>query len=142
MNKNYKIKTVKEYLKEGPPQFDIILRREVGRVVHVHVANSEPKEDEQIKDINIVLNPPESGLGIIRIVKRISDDVVFHQSDMVECNAVGGSCVVIEFNENRIHCVVAGLFDQETTIVEINDLTQHELVDEEREDGKDIWADN
>lgn len=113
-----KIKKIKDYLKDGPPQFDVILRREPGKVVTYSFASNSP-------EINFahegVLNLPEDGKGIIQIVKRISDDVIFHQSDMIEISGED-SAFVIEFKEDRIHCVVAGVFDQDLRIVEINQL--------------------
>ena len=137
MSGKYKIKTVKEFLKGGPPQFDVILRREAGKSVDVKILMhpDTANELEGASDVDIVLNPPENGNGIIQIVKRISDDAVFHQSDMVEAENVG-SCFIIEFKEDLTHVSVASLFDQEPTLVEINKLTAHELsiVDGESED--------
>jgi hypothetical protein len=70
------------------------------------------------------LYPPENGQGIIQIVKRISDDVVFHQSDMVEAENLG-SVFIIEFKEDLIHVVISSLFDQKPTLVQIKDITPH-----------------
>jgi hypothetical protein len=133
----YKIKTIKEYLKEGPPQFDIILRREAGKVVHVSILSGDELEElgGNRTISNMTLHPPENGNGIIQIVKRISDDQIFHQQDMVEADGVG-SCFIVEFKEDLIHCAVANLFDQTPIVVEINALTVHELIvgHEESED--------
>lgn len=131
----YKIKTVKEYLKEGPPQFDVILRREAGKVVSINIRMHPDTANEltDAKNVDMILPPPENGNGIIQIVKRISDDAVFHQSDMVEAENVG-SCFILEFKEDLIHVSVASLFDQEPTLIEINKLTAHEVTVEEDED--------
>ena len=119
---NYKIKTVKEFIKEGSPQFDVILRRDVGKIIDVSFIMCGRRVDK-------TLSPPENGQGIIYSVKRISDDVVFNQSDLA---GVGiESSVIIEFQEDLIHVSIATLFEQETTLVEINKLTPHPSVDDD-----------
>lgn len=135
MSGKYKIKTVKEFVKEGPAQFDVILRRDIGKIVNIniHMHPDTANELSEAKKVDMILSPPENGKGIIRIVKRISDDVIFHQSDMVEATNIG-SCFIIEFKEDLINVSVASLFDQEPTIIEINELTAQELVPEESED--------
>jgi hypothetical protein len=105
--------------------------------MHPDTAN----ELEGASDVDIILNPPENGNGIIQIVKRISDDTVFHQSDMVEAVDVG-SCFIIEFKEDLIHCAVASLFEQAPIIVEINQLTAHELVADELIDDYENFDDS
>lgn len=118
-----KIKKIKDYIKEGPPQFDVILRLDAGKTVDVHVMSGK-------KDIvNRTLVPPESGEGIIKIVKRINDDVVFHQSDMVDVENCE-SCFIVEFHEDLINCTVVSAYlmeGNEPFVVEINKLSQHEV---------------
>jgi len=110
-----RIKKVKEFLAEGIPQFHVLDRRDAGKTVDIHVKSGA-------KDLLVTtLFPPDSGEGIIKIVERISDGANFYQSDMVDVDTVG-SAFIIEFKEDRVHCSVGGLFDQELTIVEINQL--------------------
>lgn len=134
MSEKYKIKTVKEYLKEGPPQFDVILRRESGKVINVAISIHPDMVEESggARNFHFVLHPPENGSGIIQIVKRISDDAVFHQSDMVE-DKNGSTCYILEFKEDLIHVLVAFMFDQEPCLIEINKLMAKELIDDEEE---------
>ena len=135
MGNRQKIKKVKDYLKEGPPQFDVILRLSPGKTVDVHIVFGEQSL------VMKTLTPPESGEGIIKIVKRISDDVLFHQSDMVDVDGKE-SVFIMEFREDRIHCSVAGLFDQEPFDVEINQLTAHEiLIGAEAEEAEENMED-
>jgi len=128
MGKKYKLKTIKEYLKDGPPQFDVILRREAGKTIEFHIASHNEEAPGEHKE---TLFPPDSETGMIQIVKRISDDVTFQQSEMVEAKDIG-SCFIIEFKEDLIHCVVADIFEQEDSakkLVEINDVEIHPQVE-------------
>lgn len=113
-----KIKTIKEFLSNGPPQFDIILRRDKGRVVTISLPSSLFSNSKQE-----TIFSPESGNGIIQIVKRISDDKIFHQFLFVNSKSIG-TCFILEFSEDLIHCVVIGISGKEDfkKTVEINDL--------------------
>lgn len=87
----------------------------------------EEKEDKKHDGIfTKIIPPPESGEGIIQIVKRITDDKLFHQGDDVK-TIDGNYGNIISFNEDRVHCELIFLFEQEnncTAIHEINDLEQ------------------
>jgi hypothetical protein len=118
MSEKRRIKKVLEYFQEGPPQFDVIQRREVGKTFNYKVLSTS---DDLEFNYEETIQPPDNGLGIIWIVKRISDDQLFHQGDMIEVQEIG-SCFVTEFKEDRIHCVVVGLFEQAPIEVEVNQL--------------------
>lgn len=124
----YKIQNVKDFLKNGPPQFDVIVRREPGKSLAYKVHSAT--EDLDFKHEKMILPPKD---GIIQIVKRISDDHLFHQGDMVEIDKIG-TCFVFEFSEDLIHCSIADLFDQKETTVEINQL----IIVEEVEAGEEL----
>ena len=124
---NHKIKKVKEFLTEGIPQFDVIARHDPGKNIDMEVISG----NEELIFKHTETLAPSSEEGIIHIVKRISDDQVFHQSDMVEAGDIG-SCFIVEFKEDLIHCVVVVIFEQDDEakkIVEINQLTVHPQVD-------------
>ena len=139
----HKIKSVKEFIKDGPPQFDVILRREKGEPVMFSVSS----DSKDMRPNYTEMAYPEPGSeGIIKI-KRICDDAVFHTSDMVEVAGIG-SCFIIGFNEDLIHCTVIDVFykewEKETNQikykVQINHIEPHvkaELIDDESEE--DIW---
>lgn len=121
MSGKHKIKKIKEYLKSGRPQFDIINRREPGKNVEFDFKSGTSELDFEYRD---TLFPPDNAEGIIQIVKRISDDQIFHQTDMVEVDGFGSSFLV-EFKEDLVHCVIADIFSQDGShkkIVEINQL--------------------
>jgi hypothetical protein len=142
---SHKIKSVKEFLKDGPPQFDIILRREKGEPVVFHVSSTS--EEIKLNYTESVLPEPGSE-GLIKIVKRISDDAIFHTNDMIEAKEIG-SCFIIGFSEDRIHCTVLDAFSQgdgttepPKVRVQVNDIELHLVADEETETGEeteDIW---
>lgn len=129
----HKIKTVKEFIKDGPPQFDVILRHEKGEPVTFSVSS----ESEEIKLNYMEMTYPEPDSdGIIKIVKRICDDVVFHTNDMVEASGIG-SCFIIGFSEDLIHCIVVDIFSQEFSEggkpekiqIQINHIVPHDELD-------------
>lgn len=87
----------------------------------------DEKEDKKHDGIfTKIISPPESGEGIIQIVKRINDDKLFHQGDDVRTKE-GSAGTIISFHEDRVHCEIIFLFEQEKDCLrmsEINDLDQ------------------
>lgn len=120
----HKIKTVKEFIKNNSPQFDIILRGEPSQRDTITVVSGS---EELPFEIRTTLSPPSKDKGIVKIVKRISDDKLFHQQDMVEVKDIG-SCFIIEFKEDLIHCSVVCIVEQATIDVEIEYIEIHETV--------------
>lgn len=100
------IKTVKQFISHSEAQFDIILRREPGETFDFHVKG--PDEFPEILDYSETIFSKHEHEGVIRIVKRICDDDVFHQSDLVEVGDIG-TCFISEFCEDLIHCFVIDL---------------------------------
>jgi hypothetical protein len=94
-------------------QFDIIQRSEVGKTCDLSISSTNFIKFE----FHTILY--DVG-GVIRIVKRISDDVLFYNGDMVELNEIG-SVFVVSFKEDCVHCIVVDM-DQKEHVVEINDL--------------------
>ena len=105
------VKNIQEFL-SSLVQFDIIQRSDEGKACELHISSKDFKFEfhKTLFDIG----------GVIRIVKRISDDVLFYNGDMVELDQVGSVCIV-SFNDNCIHCMVVDM-DQKEHMVEINDL--------------------
>jgi hypothetical protein len=144
-----KIKTIKEFIKDGPAQFDVILRRDKGEPVEFFVSSVDGESRVDYKEM---VYPPQGSEGLIKIVKRISDDGIFHTNDMIEAKDVG-SCFIIGFNEDLVHCTVLDVFSQGDGTaepvkiqVQINDIEVHgdnSVVDEEYEgiegEGEDHW---
>jgi len=147
----HKIKTIREFIKDGPPQFDVILRRDKGEPVQFSVS-SESKEID-LEYIEMIYPEPTSD-GLIKIVKRISDDAVFHTNDMVEVKGVG-SCFIIKFEEDLINCYVLDAFGDINTdtksynkvLVQVNNIKSNEEdypikfqgIEGDGEDHEDIW---
>lgn len=114
----YNIKTVKQFLKSrgGAPQFDVIQRRDKGESWDAHFESGNKELD--FKYVKTIISETDDGL--IQIVKRISDDKIFHQGDLVE-GTESGTCFIVSFCEDLIHCKVVFL-DQEEFELEINDI--------------------
>lgn len=137
----HKIKSVKEFIKDGPPQFDVILRHTKGEPTSFSVHSEN--EDMSLDYSEMVYPGPESE-GLIKIVKRICDDAVFHINDMVEAAGIG-SCFIIGFSEDLINCTVIDVFAQDSKkenepdkkLVQINHIEITELIDDESEE--DNW---
>ena len=125
-----KVKTIKQYLKEGPPKFSVINRRKSTAVLDVSILSSDfvdGKRDSS-KDINLQLvDSPEHGLGLIKDVVRISDGVTFSQGDNVDSEK--GNGFLISFNEDKIHCDVAYLFEQNLVTLDIDDIIKMETLE-------------
>ena len=123
-----KIKKVKDFLKDGPPQFDVILRRGKGEPMKISI-HSQSKELKM--DYTEMIYPQPEGEGLIKIAKRISDDSLFHISDLVETKDIG-TCFIIGFSEDLIHCIVTNGIEQKNNIdemkveVQINDIEAYE----------------
>ena len=143
-----KIKTVKEFLKTGAAQFDIILRRGKGEPVEFSVRS----EGEDLKLAYTEMIYPEPGSeGLIKIVKRISDDEIFHTNDMVEAEGLG-SCFILQFNEDLVHCTVLDAFgevnkltkEHEKRQVQINHIDFSVEGDTEgiEDGGEDLWPES
>jgi hypothetical protein len=106
------VKNINEFL-SSLVQFDIIQRSEVGKTCDLSISSTNFIKFEfhtTLYDVG----------GVIRIVKRISDDVLFYNGDMVELNEIG-SVFVVSFKEDCVHCIVVDM-DQKEHVVEINDL--------------------
>ena len=128
-----KVKTIKQYLKEGPPKFSIISRRKSSAVLYVHIINSGFEDGKKYsgKDIELQIEPPESGLGLIKDVARISDGVTFSSGEDVDSEKGIGH--LVSFNEDRIHCDIAYLFEQNLVTIDIdfiNKMNRLEIFDE------------
>lgn len=121
---NNKIKTIKEFIFDGPPQFDIILRRKKGNSVTYNMSFAL-NVDKSFKQETLF--PVDSQTGIIQIVKRISDDSIFHQFVFVKTKN-DSNCFIVEFNEDLVHCVILCENDDKK-IVEMNDLKKIPDVD-------------
>lgn len=124
-----KVKTIKQYLKEGPPKFNVINRRKATAVLDVSILSSDfvdGKRDSS-KDIALQIDPPESGLGLIKDVSRISDGITFSQGDNVDSEK--GNGFLISFNEDRIHCDVAYLFEQNFVTLDIDNIIKMETLE-------------
>lgn len=124
-----KVKTIREYLKEGPPKFNIINRRGNSSVLHVSILSSDFADGkiDSSKDIALQIDPPESGLGLIKDVVRILDGVTFSQGDSVDSEK--GNGFLISFNEDRIHCDIAYLFEQNLVTIDIDFITKVDTVE-------------
>lgn len=143
----HKIKSVKEFIKDGPPQFDVILRHKKGEPTSFSVHS---ESEEMTLDYTEMVYPEPDSEGIIKIAKRICDDAVFHINDMVEVSGIG-SCFIIGFSEDLIHCIVLDVFAQdlgkenkpEKIQVQINHIEAHRdidlIADETAVDEEDIW---
>jgi hypothetical protein len=115
---SYNIVKVKQFLKSkgGNPQFDVIQRRDKGESWNAHFESGNKELD--FKYVKTII--PETEDGLIQIVKRISDDRIFHQGDLVE-GTESGTCFIVSFSEDLIHCKVVFL-DEEEYELEINDI--------------------
>jgi hypothetical protein len=124
-----KVKTIKQYLKEGPPKFNVINRRKTNSVLHMSIINSGLLNGERYsgKDIFLQIEPSESGLGQIKDVARISDDITFSQGDSIDSEK--GNGFVVSFNEDRIHCDVAYFFEQNLVTVDIDSISKTETLE-------------
>ncbi len=115
-----KVKTIKQYLKEGPPKFSIISRRKSSAVLYVHIINSGFEDGKKYsgKDIELQIEPPESGLGLIKDVVRISDGVTFSSGEDIDSERGIGH--LVSFNEDKIHCDIAYIFEQNLITTDID----------------------
>jgi len=130
------VKKINEFIAQSGVQFDIILRRESGESFNFHVKG--PEEFPEILDYKETIFSTHEHEGIIRIIKRVCDDSVFHQSDIVEIEGVG-TCFIVEFCEDLIHCFVVDL-DNTKRKVEVNNLI--EVVSEERGEAPEFGLDS
>jgi hypothetical protein len=126
-----KIKTVKQYLKEGPPKFDIIQRRGAGKVLNIDIIHNNEIEESLLNSkpehTALMLYPPETGPGIIQHVVRILDGITFSQGDNI--GSEKGNGFVVSFNEDRIHCDVAYFFEQNLVTVDIDSISKTETLE-------------
>lgn len=124
-----KVKTIKQYLKEGPPKFSVITRRKSSAVLYVHILNSDYVDGKRDsgKDIELQIDPPESGLGLIKDVSRILDGVTFSSGEDIDSEKGIGH--LVSFNEDRIHCDIAYLFEQDLVTVDIDFITKMNRVE-------------
>ena len=126
MSENHKIKDIS-------PQFDVILRRKPGSVATLTIySGSIGFEKEKPRAYEKNFYSPDENSQVIQIVKRITDDKLFHQADLVKTFA--GDGYIIEFKEDLITCKVAFIFAQKEknifSDIEINDLLDnYEQVD-------------
>ena len=129
-----KVKTIRQYLKEGPPKFNVINRRKNDSVLHVSIINSGVLDGKKYsgKDIALQIEPPESGMGLIKDVVRISDGVTFSQGDNIDSEK--GNGFLISFNEDKIHCDVAYFFEQNFITLDIDDIIKMETLEVGDED--------
>lgn len=105
------VKNIHEFL-SSLVQFDIIQRSDPGKACDLSISSNDFK-------FHFCAALFDSD-GVIRIVKRISDDVLFYNGDMVELNDVG-SVFIVSFKNDCIHCMVVDM-DKKEYVVEINDL--------------------
>lgn len=119
----FTIKKIKEYIKDGPPQFDILERGKVGEDAHIEIASTNPGVDMYYKEI---ISPKTKRHGFIRKVKRIKDDKVFGIYSYVIAD--GSSSFIIQFSEDLIHCYVIEAFGKNSMKKEIsiNDISFEE----------------
>ena len=129
-----KVKTIREYLKDGPPKFNIINRRKNSSVLHVSILSSDLAEGKRdsSKDIALQIDPPESGLGLIKDVSRILDGVTFSSGEDIDSEKGIGH--LVSFNEDRIHCYIAYLFEQDLVTIDIDFITKINRVEIDGED--------
>lgn len=92
----YKIKRVKDYLRDGPPQFTVLNR--YGKNCYGSIFFNET----EISSIEG---------GTIEAVERVSDNRIFKHGDAVLTTSYGRG-YIIEFLDDLIHCYIT-LFDQE-----------------------------
>lgn len=95
----YKIKRVKEYLRDGLPQFIVLKRYDIEGSVRISFLENE--NEIQIGSIQE---------GTIETVQRIKDNHIFKHGDAVLTSTCFG--YVIEFLDDLVHCYVAKKIDQ------------------------------
>lgn len=105
------VKNINEFL-SSLVQFDIIQRSDPNKACVFSISS---------KDFDFNFHATLHDLnGVIRIVKRISDDILFYNCDMVELDGAG-SVFIVSFSDDCVHCKVIDL-DKQEHIVEINEL--------------------
>lgn len=97
----YNILNVKDFLKNDSPQFDVVLRHEQGESVSMEFGSDSEELEFAFKE---TIKPELSDKGVIKAVRRINDSQDLSTGDWVECE--DGSCFILSFSEDRIHCDV------------------------------------
>ena len=134
------IKKVKDFVKDGPPQFCVIGRCKPGITVTVTVCSSiiaDTKTGFSLDNpsYNEVLYPNiGSGNGLIKSVRRIKDGQVMNMSDSV--TIAGSFHHLVGFSEDLIHCFVVNAYSDkpEKEEAEINSISEANSSTYEEED--------
>lgn len=105
--RKHRIKTVKEYIKNGPSQFVVLARMKPGVSVTVSVSSTTNPEESWSE----TLIPAEEE-GFAKIVQRLSDDKIFHYKDCVDLIETKGlfRYMIAGFLEDNINCLVLDTF--------------------------------
>lgn len=107
-----KIKKVKDYVKDGPPQFHVIDRCTPGANIDISICSSVIFNSDDGVDLNnpsyseTIRPDPFSKKGLIKKVERIKDGQIIKMSDSVII--AGGVHFVVQFSEDLINCYVIG----------------------------------
>lgn len=127
MSKKRKVKTIKEFVEQGPPQFEPLMYKEyfkskdnlTDNYYNFDVCKIEDDGTEKYASVKINLSDERIA---IKKVRRLSDLVIFSAHVAINIKNRDGYFYVIEFSDDLIHCIV---FDVKLFIqneVEVNDL--------------------
>lgn len=141
-----KIKKVKDFIKDGPPQFHVVGRCTPGAIVNVDICASVVFDENNGVKLNEssyseAIHPDfSSKKGLIKKVERIKDGQIIKMSDSV--TIAGGSHFVVQFSEDLIHCYVISSYSnkpekKEAEINSISSVSNNDSSDEELCDIKD-----
>ena len=125
-----KLKKIKEFIKDGPAQFDVLNRGKEGGEISIEVRDGG---FESLKNITYAetIRPLSPHNTLIKKVRRIIDSSIFELSDSVLINNI--NYTIINFSENFIHCSVVSIESKKPVKIEfqINDIKineeQHEI---------------
>ena len=129
------IKKVKDFIKDGPPQFHVIGRCTPGANIDISICSSVIFNCETIRP------DPFSKKGLIKKVERIKDGQIIQMSDSVIIS--GGGHFVVQFSEDLISCYVVGFNSNkpEKVEVEINSISSVSSLDSSDEELDDMEDD-
>lgn len=103
----HQIKKIKDYIKDGAPQFDVLERYGVGENVDIQIEAASPGLEMSFKEI---ISPKSAHHAVIKKVKRIKDNKVFGIYSYVLAD--GTSSFIMQFSEDLVNCYVVEAYEK------------------------------
>ncbi len=119
----HQIKKIKEFIQDGPPQFEVLDYAKAGESITVDIYSYDTG-----MSFRETIEPVNQYGSLIKKVKRINDKQIFKINSLVTAN--GDSAFIVQFLDDLIHCsvVIAYGKEPETRQIPINDVVFEETV--------------